>query len=205
MSAPSEHDVERFDRWASTYERSYLQRLVFEPVHRTMLAVAREERPDARAILDVGCGTGRLLRDASSMFPGARLEGVDAAPSMVREAQEMVPAGLDLHFHVGMAEKLPLAPAQFDLAFSTMTFHHWADQPAGVAEIARVLTPDGRWLLADFMAAGLMKYVRRALRLRRFPERRDLDPMLAAAGLRVRSAHRVPGVGSQVPVLVIGR
>lgn len=202
MSAPS-RDVERFDRWASTYERSYLQRLVFEPVHRTMLSLAVAERPDAQAILDVGCGTGRLLRSAEELFPGARLEGVDAAPSMVKEAETMLPGGSRIRLHHAVAEQLPFPDRSFDLVFSTMTFHHWTDQRAGIAEVARILTPSGRWLLADFVATGFMRYVRRVLRLRKFPDRSVLDPMLAAAGLSVASSHRVAMVGSQVPVLVI--
>jgi SAM-dependent methyltransferase len=39
------------------------------------------------------------------------------------------------------AERLPFANASFDLAVSTFSFAHWADQPAGLAEIARVLRP----------------------------------------------------------------
>jgi len=201
----SGHDVDRFNRWAATYDRHYLQRLILEPVQKTLLEVAVSEKRDARAILDVGCGTGRLLRSAEGLFAGARLEGVDAAPEMVKEAQAMLSAGSGITFRVARAERLPFPDAQFDLVFSTMTFHHWADQRAGIAEIARVLRFEGWWLLADFMASGVMRYVRRLFRLRRFPERRGLDPMLAAAGLRVLVQRRVPGVGSQVPVLVIGR
>ena len=202
MSAPS-NDVERFDRWAATYERSYLQRLVFEPVHRTMLSVAVAERPDAEAILDVGCGTGRLLRSAEELFPSARLEGVDAAAEMVKQAEAILPSGSRIRLHHAVAEELPFQDRLFDLVFSTMTFHHWADQRAGIAEVARVLTPSGRWLLADFVATGFMRYVRRLFRLRKFPDRSVLDPMLAGASLTVTSSHRVAMVGSQVPVLVI--
>ena len=198
-------EVDRFDRWAATYERSYLQRLVFEPVHQTMLSVAVAERPNAAAILDVGCGTARLLRAAEQIFPRARLEGVDAAGEMVRQAQAMLPDGSRIHLRQAAAEKLPFENGSFDLVFSTMTFHHWADQRAGVSEVARVMTPSGRWLLADFVASGLMRYVSTLLRLRKFPARSMLDPMLSAAGLRVFGRHRVRGVGSQVPVLVIGR
>ncbi len=197
--------VDRFDRWAGRYERSPLQRLIFEPVHRVMVEVAAAEVPDAAAILDVGCGTGRLLRAASEVFPNARLEGVDAAAEMVRQAQALLPAGSCIRVQQAVAERLPFADGSFDLVFSTMTFHHWADQRRGVAEVARVLRPEGRWLLADFVATGLMRYVRRAFRLRRFPEMRDLEPMLLAAGLGVASRRRVAGVGSQVPVLVIRR
>jgi ubiquinone/menaquinone biosynthesis C-methylase UbiE len=198
-------DVGRFDRWAASYERSYLQRLIFEPVHRTMLSVAVELRPDAAAILDVGCGTGRLLRSAEALFPRASLEGVDAAGEMVRQAQAVLPEGSRIRLRQAVAEKLPFADGSFDLVFSTMTFHHWADQRTGIGEVARVLTPSGRWLLADFVATGFMRYVRRLFRLRKFPDRSVLDPLLAGAGLTVAAQRKVPGVGSQVPILVIGR
>lgn len=201
----SRRDVDRFERWAATYERSRLQRLIFEPVHRTMLEVARSEVPGATDILDVGCGTGRLLRAASEVYPAARLEGVDAAGEMVHAAAELLPVGSRIRIQQAVAERLPFGDGEFDLVFSTMTFHHWADQRRGIEEVARVMRPSGRWLLADFVASGLMRYVRRVFRLRRFPERAVLDPMLSAAGLWVASQRRVAGVGSQVPVLVIGK
>ena len=201
----SEHDVERFNRWAAGYDRHFLQKLIFEPVQQTILEVAQSEVPNAKAILDVGCGTGRLLIAAEPRFPDARLEGVDAAVEMVKRAQGMLPAASRITFRQATAEKLPFPDGQFDLVFSTMTFHHWSDQGKGISEVARVLTPAGRWLLADFIATGFMRYIRRLFRLRRFPERRLLDPMLAAAGLRVLSQRRVPRIGAQVPVLAIGR
>jgi ubiquinone/menaquinone biosynthesis C-methylase UbiE len=174
-------------------------------VQETILAVAAAEFPEPTAILDVGCGTGRLLRTAEQRFPAARLEGVDAAVEMVRYAQGVLPAASRITFRQATAERLPFADAQFDLVFSTMTFHHWNDQRAGIAEVARVLKPGGRWLLADFIATGFMRNVRRLFRLRRFPERRVLDPLVAAACLQVLASRRVPRVGSQVPVLTIGR
>ena len=204
MKSP-DRDVERFNRWAATYDRHRLQRWIFEPVQAVLLEAAASEVPNPGAILDVGCGTGRLLRAAEERFPDARLEGVDAAIEMVKHAQAVLPAGSRITFQQAAAEKLPFPDAQFDLVFSTMTFHHWADQRAGINEVARVLAPGGRWMLADFIASGVMRYVRRLFRLRRFPERREMDPMLDGAGLRVLGRRGVPGVGSQVPVLIIGR
>ena len=197
------HDVDRFDRWADTYDRHFLQRMVFEPVQETVLELAASEVPRPTAILDVGCGTGRLLMSAERRFPSATLEGVDAAPGMVRHAQGVLPAGSRIRFRQATAEKLPFAAEQFDLVFSTMTFHHWADQSLGASEIARVLKPDGRWLLADFVAVGLMRYVRRVLRLRQFPVRGELDAVLAANGLQVVGERQVRGLRGQVPVMAI--
>jgi ubiquinone/menaquinone biosynthesis C-methylase UbiE len=198
-------DVERFNRWAGTYDRHYLQRFVFEPVQQTLLELAADQVPNPVAILDVGCGTGRLLRAAEQRFPKAAVEGVDAAVEMIKHAQAVNPARSRIRFQQARAERLPFVATQFDLVFSTLTFHHWDDQRQGIGEIARVLTPGGRWLLSDFIAAGTMRYIRRLLRLKQFPERAELDAILRGAGLRVVAERRVPGLRGQVPVLAIGR
>src|SRR5205814_2524445 len=72
----SHGDVGRFDAWAASYERHWMQRLVFEPIQTTLLDLASEQVAQPRSILDVGCGTGRLLRTAAKRFPGALLNGV---------------------------------------------------------------------------------------------------------------------------------
>lgn len=197
-------DVERFNQWAPTYDHSRLRRMVFEPVHRTVLELAAAEVARPSAILDVGCGTGRLLLAAADRFPGASLDGVDAASEMVRQAEAERPAESRISFQTATAEHLPFADGQFDLVFSTMTFHHWADQAQGIAEVRRVLKRDGRWLLADFIPTGVMRYVRRLLRLQRFRESEELGLMLAAGGLKVMAKRQVPGLRAQVPVLAIG-
>jgi ubiquinone/menaquinone biosynthesis C-methylase UbiE len=180
-----------------------MQRLIFEPIQRTVLELAAEQVDRPRAILDVGCGTGRLLRSAEARFPGATLIGVDAAPEMINQATALSPAGSAILFQQATAEDLPFPNAQFELVLSTMTFHHWHDQRRGIAEVARVLTPGGRWLLADFMATGLTEYVRRLFRLNQFPQRAQLVNMLAGDGLEIRTARTAPGLGGQVGVLAI--
>ncbi len=124
---------------------------------------------------------------------------------MVRQAQLAAGESSHICFQGASAEDLPFADARFDLVFSTLTFHHWADQSKAIVEIARVLAPGGRWLLADFLATGLMRHVRRLLRMRRFPEREALSAMLAPAGLQVLRKRKVLGLHGQVAVLAIGR
>jgi len=85
-----------------------------------------------------------------------------------------------------------------------MTFHHWSDQGRGIAEVARVLTPGGRWLLAEFVASGFVGLIRRVLRLHQFPERTDLRRRLLASGLEVVAEERVQGLRGQVAVMAIG-
>jgi ubiquinone/menaquinone biosynthesis C-methylase UbiE len=196
------HDVDRFNRWASDYDQHWMQRVVFAPVQQTVLKLAGEQVPQPGAILDVGCGTGKLLGLAQGRFPGAKLAGVDAAIEMVRQAQASNPSGA-ISFQQAMAEELPFAGASFDLVFSTMTFHHWNDQGRGIAEIARVLTPRGRWLFAEFVATGFVGLMRRVLRLHQFPERTKLRRDLLAAGLEIVAEEKVHGLRGQIAVMAI--
>jgi trans-aconitate methyltransferase len=87
------HDVDRFNRWAGTYDRHWMQRIIFGPIQQAVLQLAAEQVSRPSAILDVGCGTGKLLKSAEARFPGAKLVGVDAAIEMVKYAHTSNPTG----------------------------------------------------------------------------------------------------------------
>jgi len=141
-------DVERFERWAGTYDGSIMQPLFFGPVHAKMLdlLVRRWPKEAPGCIVDVGCGTGRLLRAASARWPDAQLVGIDPAARMLAEAARL---NRKPTFRLASAEMLPLPDASADLVVTSLSFHHWADQRQGVREIARVLRPGGVFCLAD--------------------------------------------------------
>jgi SAM-dependent methyltransferase len=163
MPDSTNEDIQRFHRWSRTYERSLGQRFFFDPVHRGVveLVAGHLDGHGAAQVLDIGCGTGRLLRRAASRWPSARLVGVDPAEGMIENARRLTPAATCL---VGKGEWLPLSDSSAEVAFSTVSFHHWGDQAAGVREVARVLRPGGLFCLADIalpaLAAALIPHSR---------------------------------------------
>ncbi|HZC04178.1 MAG TPA: class I SAM-dependent methyltransferase [Ktedonobacterales bacterium] len=171
-------DVRHFERWSQSYEGSWMQRRLFSRVHTAVLDLAASLSAPA-SVLDVGCGTGRLLRTAAARWPYAQLIGVDPAQGMVDVARKLTP---DATFYRGLAESLPLPDASVDLVFSTLSFHHWADQTAGVREIARALRPGGHFILADFAPPNGLARLR--VTGRALPAA-DRLRVFAAAGLRV--------------------
>ena len=193
MDATTRSAHGHFDRWASSYDRSLLQKLMFGPVHDAALAAFSAEAGRApRAVLDVGCGTGRLLEAAAGRWPEAALTGVDVSANMVIEAQRKHVGDARFTFQRGDASALPLEEGSFDAAFSTMSFHHWGDQAAGLLEMARVLRPGGLFVLAD-VDAPLLWLLHPILNLfdrARFQGAKDIQRLLEQAGLSLLSHRR---------------
>lgn len=183
MAFSHERDIGHFDRWAPSYDRGWAQRIFFRPLYRRALAVVETLAPDPEHILDVGCGTGGFLRLAAARVPAARLTGVDPSEAMVAQAVAANPAGGRLTFVRAAAEALPFPDGTFDLALSTMSFHHWADQAKGLVEIGRVLRPGATLLLADHFVirSHSLLYAMSGTR-ERFHRPARIDQMLAAAG-----------------------
>jgi ubiquinone/menaquinone biosynthesis C-methylase UbiE len=182
-----DRDVAAFDERAPGYESGWLGKLHHDIADRTA-ELALSCCPAPRRILDVGCGTGYLLRGLAARVPAAaELAGIDAAAAMIETARA---AARDdrLRFSAGVAERLPFAAETFDLVVTTTSFDHWADQQAGLAECARVLTPGGHLVLADLFSAWLWPTILLGRRDRARTKLRATR-LLAAAGFRAPQWH----------------
>lgn len=136
-----------FDYWSRTYDRSLLQTFLFRPSHKTLL---EQVTHDDRMLLDVGCGTGQFAVTALSRFPNLTVFGLDLSEKMLDQGKERYRVLEDrLHVVRGDSEKLPFADDSFDVITCSHSFHHYPRQAAVVAEMHRVLKPEGKLLLID--------------------------------------------------------
>lgn len=151
----TDRDVGAFHERASTYETGWRGNLHREIALRTAdLAVATVRTPGR--VLDVGSGTGLLLRYLAARMPDVEvLVGIDAAAGMV-EVAKATATDTRVRFILGTAEALPFPDDWFDLVVSTTSFDHWKDQHAGLVQCARVLTPGGRLVLTDLFSLWLL-------------------------------------------------
>lgn len=198
MVTPSKRNaLSRFQRWSSTYERSWLQPRFFEPAQQAVLEVMEHFVPARpNAVIDVGCGTGRLLRSVHERWPDADLTGIDPTPGMVEIARQLTPSA---RFEVSFAEALPVSDASVDVVVSTFSFHHWSDQGAGLREVARVLQPKGYFVLAD---AALPAWLSRFLPWSRLRSPAQVHNLFQQAGLYV--LHQQSAVSARV-LITVGR
>jgi ubiquinone/menaquinone biosynthesis C-methylase UbiE len=152
------------------------------------LAVSADAAP--RRVLDVGCGTGYLLRLLAARYPqAAELAGIDAAPSMIETAHRAADDPR-LRFTVGTAERLPYPDDVFDVIVSTTSFDHWADQLGGLRECARVLAPGGHLVLADQFSPLLLPTLLAGRRGKARTQRRA-SQLLSAAGFEGLAWHNL--------------
>lgn len=107
---------------------------------------------DARDLLDIGSGTGRLTAMCRAALPDVRIVGVDPAPSMVEQATAKFADDPLASFTRGVVEDLSqFADGSFDVVISSFALHHLEldTYKQAAAELFRVLRPGGRFVNAD--------------------------------------------------------
>lgn len=110
----------------------------------------------ATVIGDLGCGTGELT---ASLAPHvAHVHAIDASAPMLAAARARVGAAPNVTLAEGTLESLPLADASLDAAVMLLVLHHVADPARALAEVRRVLRPNGRLLVADMRAHSHEEY-----------------------------------------------
>ena len=105
-------------------------------------------------VLDVGCGTGTLALEVQRRVGSAgRVVGIDPGNEQIARARAKAARhDVPIAFQVGVIEQLAFPDQTFDVVLSTLMMHHLPTslKAQGLAEIARVLKPGGRVVIADF-------------------------------------------------------
>lgn len=112
------------------------------------LGAAQRSPSELRAVLDFGCGVGRVLPHFAALAPRSACAGCDVDQSAVAWASTHRP-GIDWALS-SFAPPLPYQSDRFDLVYSISVFSHLGSelQAQWLRELARVLAPGGVALLS---------------------------------------------------------
>jgi ubiquinone/menaquinone biosynthesis C-methylase UbiE len=136
----AEHAVgDGYTRWAPQYDGPNPAIATETPIVDQML----QALPRGRA-LDAACGTGRHAATLAAL--GHDVVGVDANDAMLAVARAKVPSA---EFRVGRLESLPVDDASVDVAVCSLALTHVPELAPVIAELARVVRPDGSIVLSD--------------------------------------------------------
>jgi len=141
MAGPAMNEAAMLEREYATADRLEARRQNVtgwvrgvEPWVEALAAVA-EARP--HSVLDAGCGDGVFARAVAA----PTVVGIDAAPAMVERARSR---GVDAR--LAQIEHLPFTDGSFDVVVCNWTLYHLQDVGRGLAELARVVRPGGRFV-----------------------------------------------------------
>lgn len=143
-----------FDAWSAgnSYEH-YMgrwSRLVAEKF------VAWLSPPEQAAWLEIGCGTGALTAAILAGAAPRSILSIDPSADFVAHARVAIGDGR-ASFEVADALKLPAEPASIDVVTSGLVLNFVPDRPAALAEMQRVLKPDGllSFYVWDYPGGGI--------------------------------------------------
>jgi SAM-dependent methyltransferase len=117
------------------------------------VADAAQVQPGQR-VLDVACGTGVLARAAHSRTgTSGYVTGLDPNPGMLAVAKALEPA---ITWREGQAESIPFPDESFDAVVSQFGLMFFKDRQQALREMLRVLTTQGRLVVAVWDALANM-------------------------------------------------
>ena len=181
-------------------------------------AAAAAARPTGARALDLGTGTGDLALELRRQG-AAHVVGADFSAEMLAAARAKATTSAQASWALADALRLPFPKGTFDCVTNAFLLRNLADLRAGLAEMARVLKPDGRLVCLDMTPpppgpfgalyrlyfdrlmppiAGALSGDSAAYRylpnsLRGFPDASALSALMAGAGLTQVRVRKLAG------------
>ena len=148
-------------------------------------------------VLDIACGTGEFERLLITQQPQPAITGIDFSEKMLAIARQKCQASPKVKFQQASADALPWQESQFDTVICASAFHYF-DRPGTVlAEMQRILNPDGRVIILDWcrdfwvcqVCDWVLGWVDPAHR--QCYSEAELHRLLAAEGYQIQRAQRM--------------
>jgi malonyl-CoA O-methyltransferase len=135
-------EIRAFFNQASSHEDHYPSTI--DPrIYHVKLLLQHLGDLSKKCVADVGCGKGRFARIVRDRYPSAAVHAIDIAEAMLA----CVPPGI--HRCAATMTALPLATASCDGAYAIESLEHAIDVSRGVAELCRIVKPQGRIVIID--------------------------------------------------------
>ena len=139
-----------WDFWSRFYDRLWVQAISLGPtriaVRKLVEGICYKEGLTSKEvvkILDIGCGTGQLLRDLKNKFKHFKIMGMDVSYQMLQQAQRK-----NGNVFLGDAEKLPLHKEAIDIAISTHAIPYVRDLETFFQKVKDSVKKDGYFIVA---------------------------------------------------------
>ena len=155
-------------------------------------------------VADLGCGSGNLVAELAPSVK--RVIGVDNSPAMLKAAKHRTAGFSSVDLRRGDLAKLPIESASCDAALMVLVLTYVAQPKAAVAEMARILKPNGRGVIVDLLPHDRDDFRRQLGQMSLGLEPLKLEKMMDDAGLsNVKIDSLPPEPNVKGPALFLAR
>ncbi len=122
------------------------------------------EIDDGARVLELGCGTGSMWKGHDELIKKcSQLVLSDFSDAMVETTRNTVGAHPNITYRSIDIQNIPYDTATFDAVIANMMLYHVPDLPKALAEVRRVLKPNGKFYCATYGEHGIVEYLSKLL------------------------------------------
>lgn len=135
-----------FDSFSKEYDKKSKNRYFKRNQRWIIDEISKDKNIDSKVIMDVGCGTGELLKTLSQSNHSTSLIGVDISRKMLEKASTIAPTASLIKAD---SANIPVADNSIDIIVSSASFHHYENPEYVVREWDRILNKNGYIIILD--------------------------------------------------------
>lgn len=137
--------IKTFNYLSKNYDKSLSG---YNPRKNYKLIIDEIKLKKGNTLLDVGCGTGEILKKLSTKYINVKLYGIDISQEMLKIAKKKDKLS-KIKYICCDAESLPFKDNTFDVLITNESFHHYPNPQKALKEFKRVLKDNGKLILCD--------------------------------------------------------
>lgn len=145
-----------WDFWADKYERLWVQKYSLEPSRRAIIKTIEPMLKEDRKykLLDMGCGTGQMLRELQMCFQDFDIEytGVDISTKMIDKCIER---DSKTTYHVSNIDDFKSNPEEYDFIICSHSFPYYQNKSRAIQKFHHLLKKDGVLFLVQASANSI--------------------------------------------------
>jgi ubiquinone/menaquinone biosynthesis C-methylase UbiE len=188
----------KWNNRALTYDTSYRSKF-FRAIQSKAVDML-DIKPDM-TFLDLGCGTGWAVMYAFKKTNGqGTYIGIDISEKMIDKANEKFKDEQAIKFIQSSADSINLSDNSVDKVICTNSFHHYNDPTKVLANVKKILKPNGIFCIADITTDFLIAiFLNKLLKKTEkghvsFYSSNQYKEMFQHVGLKFKATHNINSI-----------
>jgi ubiquinone/menaquinone biosynthesis C-methylase UbiE len=173
--------------------------------HKLMAAQLAPHIPAGGSVLEIAPGPGYFCIELAKLG-NYRITGLDISKSFVEIASKYAAeSGFKIDFRQGNASAMPFEDGSFDFTFCQAAFKNFSEPVKAIAEMYRVLRPNGTAVIADLRHDASLEDIEQEIAGMQLSRTNEALTRLTFRSVLLKNAYRIDEMESMIAQTPFGR